>query len=310
MSTLEDRRSRLIVNGKAAANPALRAAVDQVRERGHPLDVRATWEAGDAARFAAEAAAAGIDRVIAAGGDGTINEVVGGLLQDSGVPPPAVGVVPFGTANDFATGCKIPMGDPLAALLLALEGEPARIDLGKVNDRFFVNVASAGFGAEVTVSTPKPMKDRIGGAAYALTGLLTALKMRPYSGKVIWKDGEEEGSFIFATIGNGCLAGGGFQVAPTALLDDGLLDVMAVPDFAVSELGTVMADLGNLGTEPGRIVEYRRVDEFELHCTEAVPLNVDGEPMLSKDYCFRVLSRVLPFVLPNGAPLSDRTEPA
>ena len=78
-------------------------------------------------------------------------------------PEIALGIVPLGTANDFATGCGIPTDDVLAALLLAAEGEPTRVDVGKANDRFFLNVASGGFGAEVTSKTPKDMKKVLGG---------------------------------------------------------------------------------------------------------------------------------------------------
>ena len=141
---------RLIVNGKAASSPELRTAVNQLREKGHCLEVRVTWEGGDAARLAQEAQRDNVEVVIAAGGDGTINEVVTGLMQSADEPNVAVGVVPFGTANDFAHGCGIPIGDPLAALELILSTKPTPIDVACCNDRYFLNVASGGFGAEVT----------------------------------------------------------------------------------------------------------------------------------------------------------------
>src|SRR5262249_53730094 len=136
------RSLRVIVHGKAAGNELLRSAVGQVRQRGHRVEVRVTWEPGDAVRFAAEAVAAGPDAVVAAGGDGTLNEVVNGVVAE-GLPARCpVGVLPLGTANDFATACGIPADDLTAALLLAAEGTPTPIDLGRVNGRVFVNVAS------------------------------------------------------------------------------------------------------------------------------------------------------------------------
>ena len=107
---------RLIVNGKAAGSPELRAAVSHMRGQGTEIEVRVTWESGDAARYAQQASKDQVDIIVAAGGDGTINEVVDGLMRMSGEPSVAVGVIPFGTANDFANGCGIPLGDPLAAL--------------------------------------------------------------------------------------------------------------------------------------------------------------------------------------------------
>jgi YegS/Rv2252/BmrU family lipid kinase len=160
-----------------------------------------------------------------AAGDGTINEVVNGVLQADPSPRTAVAAAPYGTANDFATACGIPTDDTMAALQLAAGGEARPIDVGKVNDRFFINVASGGFGAEVTASTPIEMKKALGGAAYSIRGPVTAVKMTPYQGKLVTPEGEERGSMIVMAVGNGLQCGGGFQMTPKALLDDGLLEL-------------------------------------------------------------------------------------
>ncbi len=109
--TSPPRTMRLVVNGKSAGDPALRTAVAAIRESGVPLEIRTTWEGGDAARYAAEAVEAGVDVVIAGGGDGTINEVVCGMMSATETPKTALGIIPYGTANDFATGCGILKGD-------------------------------------------------------------------------------------------------------------------------------------------------------------------------------------------------------
>jgi diacylglycerol kinase family enzyme len=114
------RNVQLILNGKAAGNDALRTAIAQQRAVGYRIKVRVTREKGDARRFAAEAGEA--DLLIAAGGDGTLNEVVHGLMDLSEAARPALGVVPVGTANDFATGCGIPR-DPEEALALCMKGQ-------------------------------------------------------------------------------------------------------------------------------------------------------------------------------------------
>src|SRR5438876_12156159 len=100
------KRVQLILNGKAAGNDALQTAIARQREIGHRIEVRVTSEKGDARRFVSEAGE--VDLLIAAGGDGTLNEVVHGLMDLSVVARPILGVVPLGTANDFATGCGIP----------------------------------------------------------------------------------------------------------------------------------------------------------------------------------------------------------
>ena len=117
----------LILNGKSAGNPAVREAVHALRGRGITLDVRVTWEKGDAERFVAEALAEGVDTVVAAGGDGTLN-VVASAFAASGKAAdalPSLGLVPMGTANDFATAVGIPRA-PLQALELVADA-PARL---------------------------------------------------------------------------------------------------------------------------------------------------------------------------------------
>ncbi|MFT5354043.1 MAG: diacylglycerol kinase family enzyme [Polyangiales bacterium] len=124
--------ARIILHGKQASNQEVRDAVEAARERTQRVDVRVTWEEGDALRFAREAVAEGLERVIAGGGDGTINEVLRGLLAADfrGV----LGVLPLGTANDFARSATIPESVQ-ESLDLALGGEPSLCDVGWANDR-------------------------------------------------------------------------------------------------------------------------------------------------------------------------------
>src|SRR5207245_9304904 len=126
-ANVRSRRVQLILNGKAAGNDALRTAVIRQREAGHRVEVRVTREKGDAQRFASEAGE--LDLLIGAGGDGTLNEVVHGLMDLPKEARPVFGVVPLGTANDFATGCGIP-GDPGMALALRVEGSAVTYAVG------------------------------------------------------------------------------------------------------------------------------------------------------------------------------------
>lgn len=298
---------RLIINGKAAANEGLRDAVKQLREEGHVIEPRATWEGGDAARFAEEAVRDEVDLVVAAGGDGTINEVLNGLMHTSQAPPCAMGVVPFGTANDFATGCGVPIGDPLAALRLAASAEPVSIDVARCNQSYFLNVASGGFGAEVTARTPPELKRALGGAAYSLMGLVTAMKMSPYHAKLSTSDGQlHQANLFVVAIGNGRQAGGGFQVAPHAILDDGLLDVMAIVDVEVGQLGAVFKELSDLEADANRFVKYTKLSEFRIESAEPLQMNLDGEPMRETVFDFTVLPRALRFRLPAESQLLSK----
>jgi lipid kinase YegS len=293
---------RVILNGKGAANPQVRAGINRIRDEGQPLEVRCTWEGGDAARFAQDAMGDGIEVLVAGGGDGTINEVVNGLLSVDQAPKMAIGVLPFGTANDFARGCGIPL-DPYDALKLATEGQPVSIDIPSANGVYFANVASGGFGAEVTVGTNPQLKKALGGGAYALTGIVTAAKMEPYSGRFVSADEEAEGPFIVLAVGNARQAGGGFQVTRNALLDDGLMDVMAISDFQTKDLGLVIQEAQDFTNTKNQFVHYRQVSGFEIELENALPINLDGEPHRWDHITFEMLPRCLPVVLPEGCAL-------
>lgn len=304
--TEANRTLRLIVNGKAAADPALRTAVSTVRESGQPLDVRATWEAGDAGRYAAEAVRDGIDVIIAAGGDGTVNEVASGMLSEQTPSPSALAVVPYGTANDFATSLGIFKGNPLSALQLAATGTVTPIDVGRVNGRIFVNVTSGGFGAEVTSNTPAQLKKALGGIAYSLMGVVTAAKMNPIECHFRLPDGTtHDGRLLLMAVGNGRQCGGGYQVAPNASLNDGLLDVVVVHDADVPQFGSVLAELLDLTNRDNQFVSYDQVEAFTLDAAQPLQLNLDGEPCRGTHFEFDVLPKALPFVLGPVAPLSE-----
>src|SRR5438046_7911976 len=239
----KSKRVHLILNGKVAGNDALRAAVVRQREDGHRIEVRVTWGKGDARRFVSEIGEA--DLLIAAGGDGTLNEVVHGLMDLSTAARPAVGVVPLGTANDFATACGIPH-DPEEALALCMEGKAAPIDIGKANEHWFLNAASIGFGAEITATTPPELKNLLGPVAYGVMGAILAMNVHHYRGTLSLPDREITGSGPVAIVGNGRQAGGGLQVTPRACVDDGLLDVLAVRDIPALALLTAARELQEL----------------------------------------------------------------
>lgn len=116
----------LILNGKKADRPEIRQAVNTLRDDEHQLDVRVTWEAGDIHRYIDEACRRNIERVVVGGGDGSVNEAANSILTREGKVP-ALGIMPLGTANDFATSCRIP-SEPLESLRLARTGESRSID--------------------------------------------------------------------------------------------------------------------------------------------------------------------------------------
>jgi lipid kinase YegS len=299
----KSRKVLLILNGKAAGNDALQTAVARQRAAGHSIEVRVTLEKGDARRFAAEAGK--VDLLIAAGGDGTVNEVVNGLMNLSTVARPALGVVPLGTANDFATGCGIPR-DPEEALTLCMEGEAVRVDVGKANEHWFLNAASIGFGAEVTATTPPELKRVLGPAAYAVMGAILATNLGHYQGRLRLPDREITGSGPVAIIGNGRQAGGGVQVTPRALIDDGLLDILAVRDIPALALLTAARELRDLSPD-GEYISYWQTPWAEVCTEEAIPVNLDGEPLRFSSVRYEAVPRAIRLIVPPNCPLLSAT---
>jgi lipid kinase YegS len=295
----KSRKVQLILNGKAAGNDTLQTAVARQRAAGHRIEVRVTLEKDDARRFVAEAGK--VDLLIAAGGDGTVNEVVHGLMNLSRVARPVLGVVPLGTANDFANGCGIPR-DPEEALTLCMEGEAVRVDVGKANEHWFLNAASIGFGAEITATTPPELKRVLGPAAYAVMGAILATNLGHYRGRLRLPNREITGAGPMAIIGNGRQTGGGVQVAPRAHIDDGLLDILAVRDIPALALLTAARELQELSPD-GEYISYWQTPWAEVCTEEAIPVNLDGEPVRFSKVRYEAVPRAIRLIVPPNCPL-------
>ncbi|WP_110643109.1 lipid kinase YegS [Salinicola sp. CPA57] len=292
----------LILNGKSAQQPEIREAVEHLRRQGHDLRVRVTWEGGDGVGLVDDAIAGGATRIVAGGGDGSINEIVAGLMRQAPERRPAMGVLPLGSANDFAHGLNLPM-TPHEALALAITGDVRQVDVGKLDDEPFINVASGGFGAEITTSTPVGLKRLLGGGAYSLMGMLKAWNYQPFEGHMRWPDDEARVPLFMLAIGNGCQAGGGQRLAPSAKLDDGLLELLFVRHFnSLGELKRIIDELENL-PQDGEFVRYLRVPWVEFDSNGAFPLNLDGEPRRYGHFRASLDRGALPLVVPKSCPL-------
>jgi lipid kinase YegS len=301
--------TRIIVNGKVADSPELRASVHRLRGQNHCVDVRVTWEQGDVERFVHEACREGVDTLVVAGGDGSLHEVVNALLRYSRTSDrPRLGIVPMGTANDFAKSCGLPLFID-QALKLAVTGASVSIDVISIDSRYFINVASSGFGAEVTASTPSELKRFLGGASYALMGLILSMNLQPHEGKIILPNSEiREGSILVGAVGNGRQAGGGINLTSRAYLNDGLLDLFFVRQFPLKELGTVIQELSVL-PEDGQYIGYIQAPWVEFDHLHPINVNLDGESYTIKKGRAEVVPAALQVVLPTDCPLLVRNRP-
>jgi lipid kinase YegS len=248
-----------------------------------------------------------VDLLIAAGGDGTLNEVLHGLMDLSVAVRPTLGIVPLGTANDFATGCGIPR-DPAKALALCMRGEGVPIDVGKANDHWFINAASSGFGAQITATTSPELKRLLGPAAYTVMGAILAINLHHYQRKLTLPGREITGSGPIAIVGNGRQTGGGIQVAARACIDDGLLDVLVIRQISPTTLLAAARELQQLPPD-GEYISYLQTPWLEVHPEEAIPVNLDGEPLRFSTVRYEAVPKAIQLIVPpNCQLLSQRSK--
>ncbi|MEQ9861396.1 lipid kinase YegS [Pectobacterium cacticida] len=284
----------LILNGKSTDNEELRAAIEELRNAGYTLHVRVTWEYGDALRYVKEAIQLNADNVIAAGGDGTINEVAAALAEQPTTRRPCLGIVPLGTANDFATSCQIPT-TMHSALILAIEGRASAIDLAKVNDsHYFINMATGGFATRITTETPAKMKAALGSASYVLNALFRMDMLQAERCEVRGPDFHWSGETLVIAVGNGRQAGGGQPLCPRALINDGRLELSIL---SATELLPNLLQAWFTGSENQNMISTS-LPWLEITAPDEITFNLDGEPLSAKRFHIEVLPAAIHCRLP------------
>lgn len=294
-----------IVNGKTADEPEVEAALELLLADEESTEVRITRKSGDARRFAREAADAAVDRVIAFGGDGTLNQVVSGLVaSDAGQSFDGVlAVVPTGTANDFATCAGIPTESPSDAVRALVDCRPETLDLGRVSgveQATFLNVVTAGFGSEVSSETSDELKAVLGRLAYLVSGIANAGELEPREATVSGPDFEHRLAFYLLAIGNARCAGGGIPVCPDADPTDGLFDITIIP---VGTAGATAVEIVKQGLEGAGDAGIRlRTPWLEIRADDELQINLDGEPASGTRFRFEVMPRAVKVLLPADSP--------
>lgn len=167
-----------------------------------------------------------------------------------------------------------------------------------------MNMATGGFGSQVTVATPPELKKLLGGVAYLLTGLTHFTSIRPERGRLTGPGFAWEGPFLVLAIGNGRQAGGGHPLCPEALINDGSFDVCVLPKLPDNELPHALRDLLREGRAAvHRSVVGARVAHLEIETAEPLQINLDGEPIRGTRFWFEILKQRVPLKLPDGCPL-------
>ena len=260
--------------GKQRITAKLHDVVYHFTTAGYLVTARPTLFRGDAARIAAEEAG-GYDMVVCCGGDGTLNEVVSGLLRLGGECP-LLGYLPAGTTNDFARTLKIPATLAKAAEIAA-GGTPARCDVGEFNGSTFIYVAAFGVFTEVSYATPQNQKNMLGRMAYVMEGIKSLSQLKPYH-MTITHDGQTiEDDFIYGMVSDSISVGGFRGIGKELVkLDDGLFEVMLVKTpRTLEELRAVLNTL--LTKKPHERVVSFQSGEVRFECTERVAWTLDGE---------------------------------
>ncbi len=263
-------------NGQKAAR--LRAQLEVITQ--HAV-LKPTTAAGDARRLAAQAIAEGCDTVIAAGGDGTINEVLNGIGDAQAFDRVRLGVLPLGTVNVFARELKIPV-PPAKAWQLILRGRYTRIDLGwaefsaaaKPRRQYFMQLAGAGVDARAIELVNWSHKKKIGPLAYVVAGLKALRERRPQL-TVVTNQGRVTGELVL--IGNGKFYGGRYRIFPKADLRDGQLEVGVFPRvnwLSLPRCGGMLLACGRL---PEGAVMRLRGAEVAITGEPGAGLELDGE---------------------------------
>ncbi len=281
-------------------NPAARgerASVlgDKIAALSPRVKVLLTSSPGDAREIAKEAVAQGHTTIIAAGGDGTINEVVNGI----GGEEATLGILPVGTMNVFAAELGIPQNNLEKAWQIIEAGFVRPVDLPRANEEYFVQLAGAGLDAEVVRRTTPDSKRALGPISYLLT-LAQVAARRPPRVRIEPVDGEpREGSFVL--VGNGRLYGGPFVLFKDALLDDGLLDVLVFQNQSHWDLIRYFQAIA-FGQHPDLPdVEYFQTRGLRLMSRDYVPVEIDGELTGALPYEFGFSSRKLSVLAPAPA---------
>jgi diacylglycerol kinase (ATP) len=298
-------RCKVIVNpasGPWDTRREIPAILNHLESHGWRTSLHTTARPGEATELARQAVSQSLDAVFVAGGDGTINEIINGIAES----PVALGVLPGGTSNIWAKELGLPTRSPLHLLPLVdsvralVPGTARRIDLGKINGRYFMQWAGLGLDAEVTYAMePRTRRQRrLGALAYVIAGFATAANMVGTRTRLMIDGKRIYRRSILIVISNSQLYGGSVRIATDARLDDGLLDVdvFAGTGFA-SSIRTVLGVITGLHVRDPRHSCYQGC-RIHVETDKPVAVHIDGEPFGSTPVDCAVVSRALTVLIP------------
>lgn len=292
------RRMKLIYNptaGNEFFSYQLPEVIVALNKGGIAVDPFPTEAKGHGRQLAMTAKDQGYDIIGIAGGDGSINEVINGIAHEE--QPLPIGIFPAGTANDVAKVLKIPQ-DFIQCCAVIAKGNKALVDIGKANDRYFINVAAGGLLTNIPYKVSREAKTLFGKMAYYVKGLEEIPKFRPFELKIKHDQEETVEKVMLFVVANGSTIGGFSRIAPDAKMDDGLLDVYIVKQLLWKDVPDLFLRLLNRTHRLHPAIAYFQAHELVLSAVnEHINIDLDGEMGSQLPVSFEILpKRVKVFV--------------
>jgi diacylglycerol kinase (ATP) len=290
----------VILNPSSGSVRDVDTLVEQIAQLSD-AEIFLTTKPGSAARFARTAMRKGREIIVAAGGDGTLNEVINGIGENVG--DTRVGLLPLGTGNDFARTIGIPT-DLEAALEVIRSSETRAVDLVRVTSdevRYFVNVSAGGFSGLVDEKLTPEMKKTWGPLAYLRSAAAALPELRAYRTTLAFDNTDSLVLDLYnVVVANGRYVAGGRLIAPEASIDDGLLDIILIQKRSAPELALLAAQVA-LGTHlSSDAIVFRRAAKLTVNSKPGMWFNVDGELVGNEPARFEILPRALHFIVPKS----------
>lgn len=291
-----NQRALFLVNRNARnAQAKLTEAIDDLKQAGFELIEESINQERSLTEIMQHYRAQ-VDLVIVAGGDGTMNAAIEGLV-DTQLP---LGILPLGTANDLARTLNIPTDLTTACQIIA-NGAKERIDLGWVNGKYFFNVASLGLSVQITRRLNKEMKQRWGVFAYGVAALQVLLRSRPFTVELRLNGGEPiRMKTVQVAVGNGRYYGGGMTVAEQATIDDQRLDVYSLNIKHWWQMIMILPAMRTGNHTSWKFVQHYRCQDVEVATRRPQDINTDGEITAQTPAHFRVVPQAITVFVPNS----------
>ncbi len=266
------------------------------KDKAEEFIIRVTEYKGHAIEIAREYSSIEECRIYSVGGDGTVNEVVNGIAGTQSL----LGIIPLGSGNDFIRSIT-PTYDIKNILVNTINGEGKSIDLARVNDKYFINISSIGFDADVVYNADKFKKIPVipGSMAYVISIIYTVMRKRISKVKIHIDDSEMERKLLLAAIANGRFYGGGMLAAPEAKINDGLFDICLVSEANRFQILSLFPKY--IKGEHGQLkeVQFLRGKKVKIESNEELSLNIDGEISTSCNIDFEIIENGIRVIIPS-----------